>query len=191
MNHAEAKQILQQLVEGIDPLTGEYFPMHHVCNEPDVIRALYTALNALDACIEAPTTMFPPSQTKKSTRSSRANQDKPWTPEEDQYLRNAHECRTTYEQMAAQLLRSPRSIKRRSVYLDLASRKILGWSRSASHRREHQGLPWYPEEDQLLIQLFHAGCNMQEIADKLKRSVGAIESRLEKQGLIENKHIHQ
>lgn len=147
INNAEAKRILEQLFEGINPLTGEYFPKQHVYNDPNVIRALYTAVNALNACIVTPTMRSASEQTEKCISSIHANRNKSWTPEEDQNLRHAHGYGATYDQMAAQLLRSPRLIKCRPVYLGLASRKIPGWSRPTSHRQEHQELPWYPQED--------------------------------------------
>ena len=40
MNNGEARRILAQLAEGVDPITGEVLPEQHVCNEPAVICAL-------------------------------------------------------------------------------------------------------------------------------------------------------
>ena len=111
INNAEAKRILEQLFEGINPLTGEYFPKQHVYNDPNVIRALYTAVNALNACTVTPTMRSASEQTEKCISSIHANRNKSWTPEEDQNLRHAHGYGATYDQMAAQLLRSPRLIK--------------------------------------------------------------------------------
>ena len=58
MNNEEARRVLAQLAEGVDPITGELFPNQHVCNEPIVIRALYKAMSAL----EEPTHYNLPSQ---------------------------------------------------------------------------------------------------------------------------------
>src|SRR5206468_12206705 len=49
MSHAEARRILRSLSDGIDPLTGEALGHESIFDRPDVIRALFTALEALDA----------------------------------------------------------------------------------------------------------------------------------------------
>ena len=43
-----AKEIITALANGVNPMTGGILPSDSVCNEPDVIRALYTAAEALD-----------------------------------------------------------------------------------------------------------------------------------------------
>ena len=40
----EIQGIVSALAEGIDPITGELLPGNHVCNNADVVRALYTLL---------------------------------------------------------------------------------------------------------------------------------------------------
>lgn len=188
MNNEEARQILTQLAESIHPITGEIFADQHVCNEPVVIRALYKAISALE---EPSQVDLPPQQAKKNERCSRANRvnnSKPWTPDEDTYLRHAHSCGATYEQMSAQLLRSPRVIRYRSVFLGLADSKSIVGRSIPTPGQERRGLPWYPDEDKLLVQMFDAGCCVQDMAVRLKRSVNGVESRLEKHGLMENPH---
>lgn len=187
MNNEDARKILSQLAEGVDPVTGEVFPTQHVCNEPVVIRALYKAINALEGSAYASPAKQQEERRERHSRTNRLNNSKPWTPEEDTYLRNAHRCGATYEQMSAQLLRSPRLIKFRAVYFDLATRDILSGYPPFTPGCEHQGLPWYPEEDKLLAQMFSEGYNLKDIASRLKRSVGGITSRLEKRGLIERR----
>ncbi len=41
MDQQRAKEIIHILSDGIDPFTGEVLPPDHVCNQPDVIRALH------------------------------------------------------------------------------------------------------------------------------------------------------
>lgn len=41
MDIARAKEIVSALADGIDPFTGEILPRDHICNHPDMIRALY------------------------------------------------------------------------------------------------------------------------------------------------------
>ena len=42
-----AEEIINALANGINPITGEILPSDNVCNEPDVIRALYAAAELL------------------------------------------------------------------------------------------------------------------------------------------------
>ena len=35
-----AKGILKSLADGVDPLTGEVLPEDHICNQPEIIRAI-------------------------------------------------------------------------------------------------------------------------------------------------------
>lgn len=48
MNAERARAILSALANGVNPLDGNFFPFDHVLHSPDVIRALYTALKALE-----------------------------------------------------------------------------------------------------------------------------------------------
>lgn len=47
MDMLRAKEILEGLANGINPLTGELLAPEDSCNQPDVIRALHTILSAL------------------------------------------------------------------------------------------------------------------------------------------------
>lgn len=185
MTNEEARTILEQMMEGVNPVTGEVFPKEHVCNDAAVIRALYRAICTLDREKQSKCSR----QSESRTRSSRANNQNPWTKEEDIYLSNAFRNGATCEEISAELLRSTRSIKHRLVYLGIAGREILSKQENVESGRERQGLPWYPEEDEMLIGLFRSGSSVREIADRMKRSVGGIVSRLEKHGLIERTNM--
>ena len=47
MELTQAKKIVQELADGIDPTTGEIFDDNSVFNKPEVIRALFTLLHAV------------------------------------------------------------------------------------------------------------------------------------------------
>ncbi len=49
MSPLEAKKIIDALANGIDPETGEVLPAQSTFNDPQVIRALFVALKALDS----------------------------------------------------------------------------------------------------------------------------------------------
>jgi hypothetical protein len=48
MNDQRARQILQALVQGVDPMTGEELPPGTILQHADVLRALLSGLSALD-----------------------------------------------------------------------------------------------------------------------------------------------
>ena len=48
MDTSKARELLSILADGIDPFTGEILPEDHVCNEPDMIRALHLAVQHLE-----------------------------------------------------------------------------------------------------------------------------------------------
>ncbi len=55
---------------------------------------------------------------------------------------------------------------------------------NATPLHENQGKPWEPEEDDYLRRAFQAGVEVKELSDELKRTRGAIRSRLKNMGLI-------
>lgn len=54
MDQQRAKEIIHCLADGVDPLTGEILSYDHVCNQPDVIRALHIAELALQKDLAHP-----------------------------------------------------------------------------------------------------------------------------------------
>lgn len=52
-----------------------------------------------------------------------------------------------------------------------------------TEKKENQGQPWNQEQEQCLLELYRDNVPIKEIAAKLKRSSGAIRSRLEKLGI--------
>lgn len=76
MSPLEARTIIDALANGIDPETGEILPMQSTFNSPQVIRALFVAVTALD------------SATKRAERVKALpdNAGRPWSEKEDQDL---------------------------------------------------------------------------------------------------------
>jgi hypothetical protein len=54
MEISRVKELLSLLAEGIDPVTGEVFPADSPYQQPEIIRALYSALRFLEADKEKP-----------------------------------------------------------------------------------------------------------------------------------------
>ena len=48
-SHPKARNVLEALIHGVDPNTGEELPSDTVLNRPDVLRALLASASALDA----------------------------------------------------------------------------------------------------------------------------------------------
>ena len=48
MDIERAKELLSALADGVDPFTGEVLDRDNVCNRPEIIRALHTAVRAME-----------------------------------------------------------------------------------------------------------------------------------------------
>jgi len=79
MNHQEAINIIQALIDGINPLSDEPLPSNSLCLNDDIQRALQAAIPALESKIKA--------DIRKSNLP--INAGKPWNSEEDQQLTDA------------------------------------------------------------------------------------------------------
>lgn len=53
MSPERAVEILENLVDGIHPLTGEALPEDNICEEPGIVDALYCAIRVLNERIAA------------------------------------------------------------------------------------------------------------------------------------------
>lgn len=110
MQEQRARKILQALVQGVDPGTGEDLAPGTVLQQADVLRALLAGVAALEQV------------------SARA-------------------------QRRAQL-------------------------------PDNVGRPWAPEEEQTLVTAFQSGESLADIATRHRRTLRAIEARLERLGLL-------
>ena len=76
MESGEAREIVELLADGVNPVTGEIFNDDSPYSHPQIVRALYTVLNLLD---------------KKNARAKRSkdlpkNAGQSWNAEEDEFL---------------------------------------------------------------------------------------------------------
>lgn len=109
MTRQEARNILQFLAHGIDPVSGEIFPEQSPFNQPDVIRALFMAGEAL-AEAEKP-------QCKDASSDSHAGQ--PWSEEEESRVKAAFAEGKSVAEIAALHQRSRGAITARLARLGL------------------------------------------------------------------------
>ncbi|MDE2050729.1 MAG: hypothetical protein KGJ72_06895 [Gammaproteobacteria bacterium] len=109
MNQNRAKQILQSLVQGIDPVTNEELPRETVLQRADVLRALLAGLSALEqTCARAH---------RRSQLPDNVGQT--WTTEEESRLVKAFKSGDSAIAIARQHGRTLRAIEARLEKLGL------------------------------------------------------------------------
>ena len=113
MDIERAKELLKSLAEGVDPLTGEVLPEDHVCNQPELIRALYCVLGKLDE----------PKAKPKKTQAENAG--KPWTTEDDARLCQMFDAGATKRELCERFQRSEGAIESRLARLGKIDRKLF------------------------------------------------------------------
>ena len=102
-----ALKIMSSLADGCDPETGEVLPSEHVLQQPDVIRALGVAVDALHRLAGR--------EDRESRRPARAGQ--PWTTEEDEKLLQAFDDGTSIKILAEEHERTNGAINSRLIKL--------------------------------------------------------------------------
>lgn len=102
MDILRAKEIIEGLANGVNPLTGEVLPPEDSCNQPDVVRALHAILAALP---------------KKTQKAQPENAGKPWTSEDDRILTAMYDEGKTRKEICEYFKRSTGGIASRLVRL--------------------------------------------------------------------------
>ena len=92
MEAEKAADIIGALADGVNPLTGEEFPKDSVYNKPEVIRALFAAVEALkqERLREA----------RRGNRKLPASAGQSWSSEEDEKLAGMFDRGATIQQLA-------------------------------------------------------------------------------------------
>lgn len=108
MDMARAKEIIEILADGINPITGEVLPPDDCCNQAEVIRAFHTIL----------------SSPKKDQRSNLPeNAGKPWTSEDEAMLSDLFNSGMKIGEISKELRRSRGAINSRLVYMGLIQKR--------------------------------------------------------------------
>jgi hypothetical protein len=107
MEESQALEILRVLAEGVDPFTGEEFPPSSPYQHPQTVRALFTAIQALEK------------QQANARRKSHlpTQAGKPWSAEEEQRLVASFEAGHSLEELAMIHQRTQGAIQSRLVKL--------------------------------------------------------------------------
>ncbi|HET7581106.1 MAG TPA: hypothetical protein VFK33_17645 [Bacillales bacterium] len=107
MNAKEANDIVRMLADGTDPHTGEIFSEDSPYQQPDVVRALYLAVQGLERL----------EKYEARTKNLPSNAGAPWSEEEEARLLEAFDSGTPINEIAAQHERTTGAIHSRLVSL--------------------------------------------------------------------------
>ena len=187
MNAKDAYTLLETLMDGVNPITGELLPEDHVCHEPAVLRALHKALVALQEC-ESNTQITPPETEQVSQKperkraAGRERAGEAWSREEEAQLWDLWKNGATKNEIAKLLQRSSWAIHRRLERLGLLEER---------NDADAPPLlpPWSLEDVQLLKRLHASGCSVEEIAEQMNRPVESIRARMFYMGLTKEAPI--
>jgi len=103
MNTSQALKIVRALADGVDPFTGEKYGFDSPYQNPDMIRALFLAVKALE------------SREQNERRRSRLpeNAGKPWSDQEDSVLARIFDTGASVYELAKRHKRTTGSIRAR------------------------------------------------------------------------------
>ena len=107
MQKSKAIDILKLLADGTHPVTGEQLDKNHVINEPDVIRALNSAVEALVSEEEK----------IRRQRDLPKRVGKPWSENEDKALIKAFDMGVSLKELVAKHQRTRGAIRTRLIRL--------------------------------------------------------------------------
>lgn len=109
MDELKALDIIRVLADGVDPETGEFFPADSPYQQPETIRALHSAVSALETV----------EKRKQRIKKLPERAGQPWRGQEDRRLIKEHQDGETTKTMARNHERTPGSITSRLVRLGL------------------------------------------------------------------------
>ncbi|MET1054617.1 MAG: hypothetical protein ABWY16_04855 [Pedobacter sp.] len=104
-DHDRYFPILQLLADGVNPVSGDVFPAGSIYQQPEIIRALFYAVNEVRSGV---------GNTKRG-----GNQGKPWSPEEEELLIQQFHEEMKISEIARVHERTTGSIRARLVKLEL------------------------------------------------------------------------
>lgn len=167
MEPLEALRIVGALADGRDPISGQVLPADHVCQQPQVVRALCLAVQRMQQGL----TPAPSHETHLR------NAGKPWTATEDAQLVRAFDAGANLKDLARQHGRTRQAIHGRLYRLGKMPPWPFGMEKEPKAGRE-PGKPWTPEEDAELLRGHDAGLTIDQLAQRLGRGQNAVDVRL-------------
>ena len=178
MSPERAVEIIENLVDGIHPLTGEILPESNICEETNIVDALNCAIRVLNERIVAERAIeeYRRQQIREATekenkakRRLHDNAGKPWSPEDDAELLKQYKAGVSVTEIAKRYKRTKGAIRARLVRLGIAE-----------HRSDildvYEGIDQIDNDD-LRYRLLH-GETIPELAQRYGRTEKAIRARL-------------
>jgi len=111
MEAQKAAEIIRFLADGRDPATGEAFPLDSPYQQADTVRALFVALEVLKRQKHV--------REKRHADPNRPKMGAPWTPDEEQQLRDGFAAQKTIPELATAHGRTTIAITSRLVKMGL------------------------------------------------------------------------
>lgn len=167
-----AREIIQAMLDGADPVTGEILPPEHLCNYPEVIDALHIAMAYMPDKKPSP----------GKFRKGRLNAGRPWTAGDISELESLFKSGAAMDEMCRRLQRRERGVKRKLATLGLIESGEMP-AKAPIPGLERAGRAWTGEEEALLRKLHSDKRPIPEIAAEMRRSRYSIYCRMEKLGL--------
>lgn len=187
MRDFDSIEILNTLLDGLDPVTGEVLENDHVCCTGEVMSALYEAVQALEEKRSSSSggqarEIFRDNETNPSTK---LNAGRRWTDEDDQHLKALYLQGAGMEEICQRLMRRPRGARRRMEELGLIYVQSEKPAEEKPEATDNRGKRWSREEHERVIEMWLEDGRITEIAKEIKRTPFAIRCHLGKYGLLE------
>ena len=109
MEHDQIVEILSTLANGVDPATGEVFPQESPYNQPNVIRALFYAVNQLPKP-KKPKRTVEQKQQENLDKGLPKNYGLPWAETDVQQVIEKYQADVAIQDIASDMARKSSSI---------------------------------------------------------------------------------
>lgn len=183
MQPAQAIHILEMLMDGVNPVTGEVLSEEHVCLEPQVMRALHTAIMSLDEQVSNENVQLD-AGLPVNKKNGRLNAGREWTDSDKQQLRELYLKGSSMDDICDLLQRRYRGVKKQLIAMGLFEEaQPSGYLPALKEQYPNAGKPWSKEENQWMMAAWRKGASVEEMAAELGRTPKAICCRLENNGI--------
>lgn len=125
MEASKAVRIIESLADGVDPYTRELFRDDSSYQNPQIIRALFTAIRALERR----------ESSQKRERRLPPNAGKSWDAREEESLGKRFDVGASVSELARELRRTEGAIRARLVRLGRIDARHLADAVAAANRR--------------------------------------------------------
>jgi DNA-binding NarL/FixJ family response regulator len=132
MNLSEARGVIEALANGVDPRTGEVVESESILESSEVVRALHTALSAID-------TQMSRRRRESRARDKDAKRRRVWQPDEERAVLNRVAEGDSILEIASAHGRTSTAIAARLVRLGLATDRKAAYMLNFSHGAKAAG----------------------------------------------------